>query len=92
LGHDQNRTFLYVVDEKNEVAYRPVKLGPEQDGLQVIEEGLAKDERVVLNGLQRIIRPGMKVEPKVAQTPAAGRSPAPLATKPDVPPGKQPSS
>jgi multidrug efflux system membrane fusion protein len=38
LGTDQGVKFLYVVNDKNTVEYRPVALGPEQaDSLQVVE-------------------------------------------------------
>jgi RND family efflux transporter MFP subunit len=64
LGSDQGQKFLYVVDEKNQVAYRRVQVGALRGKLRVIESGLAEGDRVVLDGLQRIVRPGMKVQPK----------------------------
>ena len=64
LGTDQGQKFLYVVNDKHEVEYRPVKVGRLHDGLRVVAEGLRKGERVVLNGLQRV-RPGAKVEPRM---------------------------
>jgi RND family efflux transporter MFP subunit len=64
LGTDQGQKFLYVVNDKDEVEYRPVKVGRLHDGLRVVTEGLRKGERVVLNGLQRV-RPGAKVEPRM---------------------------
>jgi len=73
LGTDQGQNFVYVVNDKNEVVYRRVKLGPLQGGLRVIEEGLATGERVITNGLQRV-RPGVKVEPKLAEAPKAPAS------------------
>ncbi len=63
LGTDQGQKFVYVVDEKNKVDYRRVKLGLLFDGLQAIEEGLKAEDRVVVNGLQRV-RPGIEVEPE----------------------------
>jgi RND family efflux transporter MFP subunit len=66
LGNDQGQKFVYVVNEKNEVVYRRVKVGTLQDGLRVIEEGLAQNEQVVVDGLQRV-RPGMTVQPKPAE-------------------------
>jgi multidrug efflux system membrane fusion protein len=72
VGSDQGRKFLYVVNDKDEVIYRPVKVGAlSDDGRRVIEEGLRPDERVVVSGLQRI-RPGVKVVPKPAAQIAAG--------------------
>jgi multidrug efflux system membrane fusion protein len=66
VGTDQGRKFLYVVNDRDEVVYRPVTVGTlGDDGRRVIEEGLRPDERVVVSGLQRI-RPGVKVVPKPA--------------------------
>src|SRR6185295_8613421 len=74
LGTDQGQRFLYVVNEKDEVVYRRVKVGMLTHGRRVIEEGLKPGERVVVNGLQRV-RPGDKVTAKPAETTAAPSSP-----------------
>lgn len=63
LGTDQGQRFVYVVNDKNEVAARNVKVGKLENGLRVIEEGLKPGERVIVNGLQRV-RPGVVVNPK----------------------------
>ena len=84
LGTDQGKKFLYVVNDKNEVVYRPVKIGSLNEGKRVIEEGLAPGERVIVSGLQRV-RPGVKVEPKSmedslhasTETPNRSGTPAP---------------
>jgi len=60
LGTDQGQKFIYVIDESNKVGYRRIKLGQVFDGLQAIEDGLKPEDRVVVNGLQRV-RPGMEV-------------------------------
>ena len=93
LGSDQGQKFVYVVNPKNEVTYRRVETGMLQDGLRVIEKGLAANERVVLSGLQRI-RPGIKIEPKMAaeMSAQAGPSPAPSLTKPKTAADGRPSS
>jgi RND family efflux transporter MFP subunit len=70
LGTDQGQRFLYVVDQENQVAYRRVEVGRLHSGLRVISEGLAPGERVVTVGLQRVM-PGIKVEPKMNETPVA---------------------
>ncbi len=70
VGTDLSRKFVFVVSPTNEVAYRPVTLGPIVDGLRVVRSGLAVGEPVVVNGLQRI-RPGMAVVP-VIETAADG--------------------
>jgi RND family efflux transporter MFP subunit len=63
LGTNQGQKFLYVVNEKNTVEYRPVTIGALYHGLREITEGLKSDERVVTNGLLRV-RTGVTVEPK----------------------------
>ena len=63
IGTDQGQKFLYVVDDKNEVVFRPVQLGAVHDGLRAIIEGVNAGERVIIDGLQRV-RPGSVVEPK----------------------------
>lgn len=66
MGTDQGRKFVYVVNDQNEITYRPVKTGTLDHGMRVIEEGLTLEDRVVVSGLQRI-RPGAKVVPKPAK-------------------------
>lgn len=68
LGSDQGQKFVYVVNDKKEAIYRPVKVGRLYDGLRVIESGLSKTDKVVVIGLQRV-QPGTVVEPKVAEMP-----------------------
>jgi RND family efflux transporter MFP subunit len=62
IGSDQARKFVYVVNDKNEVVFRPVQLGPMHEGLRVITDGLAAGERVIIDGLQRV-PPGVIVAP-----------------------------
>jgi RND family efflux transporter MFP subunit len=63
IGTDQDKRFVYVLDAKNAVTYRPVKPGRLVDGLRVVESGLAPGEVIVVNGLQRV-RPGAVVKPE----------------------------
>jgi RND family efflux transporter MFP subunit len=65
---DQGRKYVYVDNEKGEVAYKTVTLGQELKKLRVIKSGLNKDDRVIVDGLQRI-RTGVQVS-------AEGRPPA----------------
>src|SRR5580704_9041384 len=62
IGTDQGRKFVYVVNSKNEVVFRPVELGALHEGLRAISEGLTAGERVIIDGLQRV-RPGVIVSP-----------------------------
>ncbi|ENX06397.1 efflux RND transporter periplasmic adaptor subunit [Acinetobacter courvalinii] len=68
IGVDQDKRFVVVVDAKNQTAYREVKLGAQQDGLQIINRGLQVGDRIVVNGLQRI-RPGDPVKPHLIAMP-----------------------
>lgn len=63
VGTDQNKKFVMVVGADNKAAYREVTLGANVDGLRIVTSGLKAQERVVVNGLQRI-RPGALVEPQ----------------------------
>jgi RND family efflux transporter MFP subunit len=69
IGSDQGQKFIYVLSEKNEVIYREVQIGAFENGLRVIESGLAEGERFIVNGLQRV-KPGITVQPKLVQAPA----------------------
>ena len=44
------------------VEYRTVELGPLVDGMRVVRGGLAPNDVVVVNGLQRV-RPGAQIDP-----------------------------
>ncbi|RZJ03840.1 MAG: efflux RND transporter periplasmic adaptor subunit [Brevundimonas sp.] len=67
VATDQARRIVYVVARDGSVAPRPVQLGPLVDGLRVVRSGLAPTDRVIINGVQRIQQPGMKVKPTLAQ-------------------------
>ena len=63
IGTDQAQKFVLTLTSTNTVAYRSVNLGPVIDGKRVIRSGLEADEKIVVNGLQRV-RPGMPVTPQ----------------------------
>jgi multidrug efflux system membrane fusion protein len=65
IGTDQAQKFVLTLTSTNTVAYRSVNLGPVIDGRRVIRSGLEADEKIVVNGLQRV-RPGMPVTPQEA--------------------------
>ncbi|KHN67113.1 efflux transporter periplasmic adaptor subunit [Acinetobacter calcoaceticus] len=92
IGVDQDKRFVVVVDAKNQTAYREVKLGTQQDGLQIINSGLQAGDRVVVNGLQRI-RPGDPVTPHLVPMPnsqitASTNTPQPQPTDKTSTPAK----
>jgi RND family efflux transporter MFP subunit len=71
IATDQSRKIVFVVKDDNTVEAKPVTLGPLDEGLRVIREGLKAEDRVIVNGLQRA-RVGAKVTPQTA--PAGGKS------------------
>ena len=77
LALDQIGRYVLVVNDKNVVERRGIKVGQTFGEMQVISEGLTGDERVVVNGLLRAI-PGREVTPETqtatGQPAAAGRS------------------
>jgi hypothetical protein len=68
IGTEQARKFVLVVGADNTATQKYVTLGPVVDGLRVIKEGLAPDDRVIVAGLMRA-RPGTKVTPQEQGTP-----------------------
>ncbi|MGO4449427.1 efflux RND transporter periplasmic adaptor subunit [Phyllobacterium sp. TAF24] len=64
VGTDQNKKFVMVVNDKNIVEYREISLGGPAEGLRIVTNGLQPDEKIVVNGLQRI-RPGSLVVPEM---------------------------
>ncbi len=69
LQQDQTGHFVLVLDDKDAVVVRPVKLGMQLGQDFEVRDGLAVGERVIVEGLQRV-RPGMTVRPVPAITPA----------------------
>ncbi len=65
ISVDQTIRFVYVLDESNTVARRQIKPGNMQYGLRVIRSGLKKEDRIIINGIQRV-RAGMKVSPETS--------------------------
>ena len=65
IASDQSRKIVFVVKDDDTVEARPVTLGPLDEGLRVVREGLKPEDRVIIEGLQRA-RPGAKVAPHAA--------------------------
>jgi membrane fusion protein, multidrug efflux system len=75
-------TFVYVIGTDNTVTVRPVKLGPGDANRVAIDDGLAADDRVVVDGADKL-RDGAKVtlpaeggNTKATSAPAAANAPA----------------
>ncbi|KQZ02389.1 hemolysin secretion protein D [Pseudolabrys sp. Root1462] len=83
IGSEQARKYVLVVDAQNKTVQKYVTLGQLIDGkLRVIKEGLAADDKVIVNGIARV-RPGQAVAPQPegqaqpgGQPPAAAPAPA----------------
>lgn len=63
VGTDLGKKFVLVLDKDNAVQYRAIELGPKLEGLRIVRQGLAKGEKIVVNGLQRAM-PGATVDPQ----------------------------
>jgi len=65
IGTDQNRKFVYVVNDENKTTYREVHLGDSIDGHRIVRSGLVAGDKVIIRGLMRI-RPNLLVAPTVS--------------------------
>ena len=59
---DQNKKIVLTVNAEGEVSQKAVEPGPLHKGLRVVRSGIAKDDLIVVSGVQRA-RPGQKVKP-----------------------------
>jgi membrane fusion protein, multidrug efflux system len=66
VATDQSRKIVFVVKDDNTVEAKTVVLGPLDEGLRVIREGLKAEDRVIVDGIQRA-RVGAKVNPHKAE-------------------------
>ena len=71
LGSDQGGRYALIVGKDNVVEQRTVQLGQLDDGLRVIESGLAPNDRVLVSGLMKAV-PGEQVAPQMGVAAAAG--------------------
>jgi RND family efflux transporter MFP subunit len=60
ISSDQDRKYVYIIDAKNQIEHRQVKIGKMRKGMRAILEGLKGEERIVIKGIQRV-RPGITV-------------------------------
>ena len=66
IATDQSRKIVFVVKGDDTVEARTVVLGPLDEGLRVIREGLKPEDRVIIDGIQRA-RVGAKVSPQAGK-------------------------
>lgn len=64
IGTDLNSKYVLLVNQSNQLEYRPVTLGEKVHGLRIVTQGLTSQDRIVINGMQKV-RPTMQVEPKM---------------------------
>jgi membrane fusion protein (multidrug efflux system) len=65
IQEDRDGRYVLVVDGENRVLERRVKTGPVFGTVWAVESGLAANERVIVQGVQKV-RPGMVVETTTA--------------------------
>lgn len=58
----QGRHQVYIINDSNKVEIKTVEVGPTQDDMWMIKSGLSPNDRIIVEGLQKI-RPGMVVKP-----------------------------
>ena len=66
IGLDQVGRYVFVVGPDNKVVRKDIKIGALVGTLRVVEKGIEKNDRVIVEGILRA-RPGEKVQP-VMQT------------------------
>ena len=62
----QGQYSLFIVNSENKIESRQVKVGYKLDDFWIIQEGLKNNDKVVLEGLQKV-RTGMEVVPEVTE-------------------------
>ena len=74
IASDQARKVVMVVGPDNKVIPKPVTLGQMSDGLRVITQGLAAEDKVIVGGLANpMVRPGSTVTPVPGEIKTAAR-------------------
>ncbi|PZQ44153.1 MAG: efflux transporter periplasmic adaptor subunit [Micavibrio aeruginosavorus] len=70
INTDQNKKFVYIVDDKNAATYKEVKLGDVVGVNRIITDGLNSGDKVIIDGFMKL-RPGATVDPKTPEEMAA---------------------
>jgi RND family efflux transporter MFP subunit len=73
---DGVRRIAQVVAADGTVTPRPIELGPLSGNLRVVRSGLAPDDRVIVNGGQRVQMPGQKVTASLVKITPTAPAPA----------------
>ncbi len=80
LLSDQSGRFALVINDKDVVEARHVKIGALDRTLRVVLDGLSASDRIVVSGLQRA-RPGAAVKPTLKEIEASENSPGTVAPR-----------
>ena len=68
---DQDRKYVYVLGKDNTAQRRDVVLGRTAEGLRIVTSGLSPQDKVIVNGVQKVFMPGMPVAPKLVSMTAS---------------------
>ena len=71
---DQDRRYVWVVGPDNRAIRRDVKLGRSVDDMVIVSEGLNPGDRIVVEGVQKVLFPGMPVIAQGSQSSATAPS------------------
>ena len=68
VGTEQSLRYVWTLSASNTAQKSFVTLGTFVDGKRIVERGLNSGDRIVINGLQRIMAPGMPLAPEPPAT------------------------
>lgn len=81
IGTDQDKKFVLVVNGENKAERRYIKLGGAVDTLRIVDDGLKAGEKIIVNGVQRVMMPNQPVTPEVVPMDGPPATPAPAGTQ-----------
>lgn len=68
---DQDRKYVYIVDEEGKAQRRDITPGRLAAGLRIVQQGLNPGDKVIVDGLQKVFMPGMPVNAKTVSMTAS---------------------
>jgi len=89
IQEDQAGVFVMVVGPDSKVEQRRIETGQAYAGELVVNSGLEPDERVIVEGIQKV-RPGLLVDAKLAPRPSMSQTDAGTAGSAAQPSGRSP--
>jgi multidrug efflux system membrane fusion protein len=72
IGSDLGQKFVMALSSSNTAMFRTVHLGKNIGGQRIVRDGLQPGETIIVDGLQRVMQPGMPVTPEKEPKLAAG--------------------